>query len=407
MKKKLALFTLLLFLLPACKTVTPSPVKTVKWTNHTGAELENAWQLGQGVTCRALIDGSRLYYFGLLKDTNLSTVFCVDLEKGTGRVFKPIPKELSRFAVEGLVPGDNGRIGLIYQTDDNAMVVAVFGPEGWVVEPTLALPAPEKSEESDRKGLYHCAVSGAAWVDGQLEAYLYRGYPSSPFEHQGLHRVVLGAGGEVTNEQLTWPQPEGFDKDKMRLLGSYHEEGKGWIHALSTREKEDNEIWLYGPQETWEKVASDLDIDLRNTLRWVDRTAVNAIGFEAFGGKVGENTLSRWTPPNQLEPVRADRPEGFDPWDKLYRVNGGKLEYVPCLMGEGFIYQKLGETFVTVKREESGTVLNRSDGTSQPVAQGADFPDGSNDFVFLNHGGKLWAVQFNGEHVEIGSISQK
>lgn len=189
----------------------------------------------------------------------------------------------------------------------------------------------------------------------------------------------------------------------LRVLGSYYQNGKGWFHTLSTRLEKNNSLWRYGAQGKWEEVASELEVDLRNTLRFVDRTAVNAIGFETFGAKIDENALSRWTPPDRLEKVSVTRPEGFDPWDRLYTVKDGKLAFVPCLIGSSTIFQRVEEQFVTVVRGEMGTEFVRSDGTSQLIAEGVEFPDGFNDFLFLRHDDKLWAVQFNGERVEVPS----
>ena len=401
--RNLAVFAFLLLLFPGCKAVQPpSPVKTVSWTDHTGAEMKDVSQLGYGVTLRALIDGSRFYYLGSLRDSNLVALHCVDLETGTGKRFKPIPKELESFTVEGLVPGESGVVGLLYRSQDNKVMVAAFGPNGWVVEPEVALEAPQGASEDDGSGLHHTTVSGGAWVDGKLVFYVFRGYPSSPFEHQGLNRIVLSLDGEVQAEQESWPEPSGFEKDEMRILGSYYQGDTGWFHSLSTRQKSGNSIWRYGSDEKWEEMASGLDIDLQNTLQYIDRTAVNSIGFATFKAKVGPDALFRWVPPDRIEKVAVTNPEGFDPWDKLYRVEGGKLTFVPCLMGSGTIYQKVGEHFVTATRGETGSTLRRADGSSQPLVEGVEFPDGSNDFLFLKYQERDWVVQFNGEWVEVG-----
>ena len=401
--RNLAVFAFLLLLFPGCKAVQPpSPVKTVSWTDHTGAEMKDVSQLGYGVTLRALIDGSRFYYLGSLRDSNLVALHCVDLETGTGKRFKPIPKELESFTVEGLVPGESGVVGLLYRSQDNKVMVAAFGPNGWVVEPGVALEAPQGASEDDGSGLHHTTVSGGAWVDGRLVFYVFRGYPSSPFEHQGLNRIVLSLDGEVQAEQESWPEPSGFDKDRMRILGSYYDPGKGWFHCLFTDKEKGNSIWRYQVDGKWEEVASGLDIDLRNSLSCIDRTAVNAIGFETFKAKLDPDALFRWVPPDRMEKVAVTNPEGFDPWDRLYRVEEGKLTFVPCLMGSSTIYQKVGDHFLTAMRSETGSVLHRADGSTQPLAEGVEFPDGYNDFVFLNHQGKVWVVQFNGERVEVG-----
>ena len=401
--RNLAVFAFLLLLFPGCKAVQPpSPVKTVSWTDHTGAEMKDVSQLGYGVTLRALIDGSRFYYLGSLRDSNLVALHCVDLETGTGKRFKPIPKELESFTVEGLVPGESGVVGLLYRSQDNKVMVAAFGPNGWVVEPEVALEAPQGASEDDGSGLHHTTVSGGAWVDGKLVFYVFRGYPSSPFEHQGLNRIVLSLDGEVQAEQESWPEPSGFEKDEMRILGSYYQGDTGWFHSLSTRQKSGNSIWRYGSDEKWEEMASGLDIDLQNTLQYIDRTAVNSIGFATFKAKVDPDALFRWVPPDRIEKVAVTNPEGFDPWDKLYRVEGGKLTFVPCLMGSGTIYQKVGEHFVTATRGETGSTLRRADGSSQPLVEGVEFPDGSNDFLFLKYQERDWVVQFNGEWVEVG-----
>ena len=83
-------------------------------------------------------------------------------------------------------------------------------------------------------------------------------------------------------------------------------------------------------------------------------------------------------------------------------MEGGKLTFVPCLMGSGTIYQKVGEHFVTATRGETGSTLRRADGSSQPLVEGVEFPDGSNDFLFLKYQERDWVVQFNGEWVEVG-----
>ena len=395
MKRKLCLLLMLLCLSLGC---TRSPVQEVHWTDHTGQPAEKDSSLVSGIDWRALIWNEELYYLGPLNSLNLASIHKVSPKKKQGLIFKPIPKELECFTTLALVPGPNDQMGWFYRTPKEEAVGAVFGPEGWIVEPQLVW-----EEEEDSEG--YSAVSGAAWVDGKLEAILFRGYSHRPFDSDGLTLVSLDPGQKNFATQLIpWRDlvDQAAPPANSSLVGS-HRFDTGWRSIFSSPHQETSRLWYPGEDKKPQFVDVSLPPNAHHML-WdtTDRTPVNSLGFSVDYYQKSSTQLYRWDPPYQFSLFDMELPESATAWGGLYRATGpNKLSFVPCYFDGSGIFQKQDGRSMTLERRDGKTVLRTDQGPPQILFENQDFPNGSNDFVFIPSDKGVFAVEFGGRFINI------
>lgn len=85
----------------------------------------------------------------------------IDATRGRGQYY-PVPEQLAYAGTYGLIPNEDGRLGVVYAARGigEALAVGVVDRNGWVISPRIV------SEERYER------YSGGAWVDGELEIVL-------------------------------------------------------------------------------------------------------------------------------------------------------------------------------------------------------------------------------------------
>lgn len=401
---KLSLFWLfLLIVVGSCSKPTPS-YQRVEWVDPKGQPLTEPFsKLSYGVTWRGLIWGSRLYYLGHHRESGLTAVYKVDPARGEGRIYKPVPKELASFSTLTLLPGPQDQVAWCYNTEAGGVVGGIFDPNGWVVEPKELL-APDPADPNS--GETYPSLMGATWREGRARFLLFRGYPHRVADYKGLHEVQLGTDGKLESKLLKWSHlttPE-RSVENLGLLGS-HWEQNGWVH-LFTEVQKDNQVtlWEWASEAGWTKVAENQNRHLQNPISFVDRTRYGMTDFSASHyGPEREDWLYTWTEPRSLKPFEfPNLPEGARPWNNLYRVTGpSTLEYVPCYYDGSRVFQKVGDRFLSLDAKGESSMLMQAGSPPRELFKGQSFPSGSDDYVFLQDEGKIWAVEFGGRYTEI------
>lgn len=395
--KRFFLLIIILGLIGCDRLTSQSPIQEVKWSDHNGTSVKDVSQLGVGVTWRALIWDNDLYYLGTLGETNSSTIFYVNPDKGLGRVFSPIPQNLDRFTTLALVPGPDGHVGWFYKTSDERVVGAVFGPDGWMVEPQEIW-----AKEEDLQGFSEAL--GATWTEGRLEAVFFRGYQHRPFDSKGVLEASLELEqSKFEARERAWPEVlnQGNALPRSRLLGASYENAS-WQYLFAAKEKDRIVLWHPDTDKEPLRIENSSQADLTKALHHTtEMAAASCLGFSAGLYKKINDPLFVFTPPASFSEFEMALPEGATAWKGLYRATGvNQLAFVPCYYDGRGIFQKVGGRFLTLAREGAATMLLDSTETPKKLGESLDFPGGSNDFVFLGSGTNLTALEFGGRFLK-------
>lgn len=378
---------------PSRHGTAPSPVKKVTWVSPTGGPVEEFdGILRYGVSWRALIWGSRLYFMGAYKGQ--TTLCMVDPVKGTGRFFKPWPKELDRLSTLMLLPGPEGQVAWCYYTGENALVAAVFGPDGWVVEPQQILPPGELSP----------SPLGGVWRNGRVEFVFLRGYYHRPQDSPGWDVISLEMDGQFKVETHSWTESKLEDKGAPSLFAAVANPESGWDLIFSRKDNDIHSLWQCDPKGDWTKLQDNVVEAVTEPSIRVDRCLFGPTGFSPILG--ASQPIATWSALDKLEKREHDLPEGAQSWDgnAVFQVDAtGKLRRLQTMYLGGDIYQLVRDRFLSMTRADGQAVLLELEKPPRPLFQG-DFPTGSSDFVFMEVGQSLYCVEFGGQFIELDEL---
>jgi hypothetical protein len=281
---------------------------------------------GADIHVKLVTDGSRAW---AVCDAAL---VAFDLARGTARPAYPVPRDLKREWMEGLLPTEDGsRIAMVWRTvPPERLVLGVAGPEGWVRAPaSLAGPGVD------------LRLLGMSWRDGALDVVADQGPAPTPTEGAPAAVIVSVLPDGTTRQRTVMPESLACGP-YCRVAFAYRRPGaRAWRFLVQRAGSDDWDVEENGAHEV---AAAPHDLLL-----------LGALGLTRTGILRDPMALRVELQPDGsfgALPAAPAAAGGAPLLSSFHRRDGGRVAVVPqwFLQGEGAFLHDLGGRAVRTRR---------------------------------------------------------